>query len=152
MPYLHRSALAPTITIEQTPRVDEAADPGRFEQLTGVSRHDYEQRMLRTARCRLIETTGGTHLDGYVESVALDGESDDTALVVIFRANDFPGRRFGWRVPVWPVDDPVHDVSGAWPEPGDLLDVHLMEAINTILHGDRTPPDDHGVEWLIEEF
>lgn len=119
--------------------------PQRYEDLTGVSKFDYEQRLLRAAQESLKEFMGLTPLDGSVESVALDGETEPW-MIVRFRANHCPGRRFAWRFPVWPAIDP-RDEYGSPEGRAWLLTVHLEEAINEIDFG-SVPPDDDGIEWI----
>jgi hypothetical protein len=64
-----------------------------------------------------------------VESVKLGGAEEATIDAVV-RAHHVPGRRFGWRIPVWPAPYPS-------PTPevyAGLFPVYLMEFINTLPH------------------
>jgi hypothetical protein len=123
----------------------------RYEELSGVSKHEYEQRLLRAVQESLPQRTNVPDDVGQVESVTFAGAGEETKIVVIFRvANRGPDRLFGWREGIWPRSSP----SGPDGTPegfASLFPVYLDEAINTIpFQTHIQPPDGQGIEWLTD--
>jgi hypothetical protein len=120
-----------------------------YEELSGISKHEYEQRLLRGVQESLRERTSGPVDESQVQSVTLAGAGEDTKIVVIFRvANRGADRLFGWRIGIWPRLSPNHP-EGTPEDYALLFDVYLDEAINTIpFHAQIQAPDDQGIEWI----
>ena len=85
---------------------------------------------------------------GSVESVSLDGEDTDTALVVVFRSDDRPGCRYGWRVPIWPAPPPDDPEMGTPQGCAFILSINLTELIEARLGLPSCNPDAQGVTWI----
>ena len=127
-----------------------SVSPARYEELSGVSKHEYEQRLLRAVQEALPQRASVPADMGQVESVTFAGASVHTKIVVIFRvANRDTDRLFGWRIAIWPASNPSDDMTGTPEDYASLFPVYLDEAINTIpFHTQIEPPDDRGIEWL----
>jgi hypothetical protein len=125
---------------------NETHGPDQYAALTGVSKEEYEHRLLAVSRDALHNRfTGGAVT---VESIDLDREDLGTRIVVLFRLADRPSKRFGWSVKVWPSPHP-DDYDGT-PEWGELLPTFLAEELAepSRLSGE---PDAQGVTWLAEK-
>jgi hypothetical protein len=122
----------------------------RYEELSGVSKREYEQRLFRAVQESLPQRTSVRVDQGQVESVTLAGAGEDTEIVVIFRvANRGPERLFGWRDRIWPAPNPSDRWTGTPEDLGSGFESDLDEAINTIpFHRQIQPPDDQGIEWV----
>lgn len=121
----------------------------RYEELSGISKREYEQRLLRAVRESLRQRTSGPVDESQVESVTFAGAGEDTKIVLIFGvANRGPDRLFGWRIGIWLRSNPS-DPDGTPEYYASLFPVYLDEAINTIpFHAQMQAPDDQGIEWI----
>jgi hypothetical protein len=128
---------------------DDEVSADRYEELSGISKSQYEQRLLRAVQQSLPVRPDVADDMGQVESVNLTGEGASTTIVVIFRvANRGPQRLFGWRIAIWPASEPSDPETGTPERYGSLFSVYLDEAINTIpFHERLQPPDADGIEW-----
>jgi hypothetical protein len=128
---------------------EEEVSSARYEELSGVSKEEYERRLLRSVREIFGRERSATYETGQVESVTLSGAGEHTKLIVLFRVdNRGSDRRFGWRIAVWPASNPSDSMTGAPEDYASLFDVYLGEAINEIWFQPRYPRDDQGIEWL----
>jgi hypothetical protein len=126
-----------------------SASPARYEQLSGVSKYEYEQRLLRAVQEALPQRMSVPADMGQVESVTFAGAGVHTKIVVIFRVADRgTDRLFGWRSAIWPAPNPNDDMTGTPEDYASLFPVYLGEAINTIPFTQIQPSDHHGIEWL----
>ena len=81
------------------------------------------------------------------------GEGNEPTLDVVVRANHVPGRRFGWRIPVWPAPYPSPPYTDTIEGYVGLFPVYLMEFINTLPHGAANARlDGDGIEWIDDEW
>ena len=140
---------------------DWLSTPEELERLTGMSKVDYERRLLIAAREAFMGeytikradhqyTRQGALEAGAVDDVRMDGDGLDVEIVVLFRVDERPGRLFGWRMPVWPTPTPDAHDSYTGPEGwADLLVVELWEDRDLLLPTTTGAPDPDGVTWLV---
>ena len=126
--------------------------PARYKELSGVSKREYEQRLLRAVQESLPRGASLRADQGQVESVTLAGAGEETKIVVIFRvANRGLHRLFGWRIAIWPASDPTEWMTATPEDYASLFPMYLDEAINTIpFHTQIQAPDNEGIEWVEE--
>jgi hypothetical protein len=139
---------------------DWLSTPEELERLTGMSKEDYERRLLVAARESFmgeytVERDGrrdvrqGALDGGSVDDVRMDGEGLDVEIVVLFRVDERPDRVFGWRMPVWPTPTPDPDDSYTGPEGwADLLVVELWEDRDLVVPRVTHEPAEDGVTWV----
>jgi hypothetical protein len=141
-------------------KVDDDLDPAAYERLTGVSKQDYEHRLLSSAQSSMmgewtIEPDDGPSYTrigvleaGSVESVSLDRDHPDVSLVVVLRSNEHPACRFGWRIPVWPAPGPDDPETGTPEGCAFILSIDLIEILGA--HPGLPPcnPDTQGLTWV----
>jgi hypothetical protein len=138
---------------------DWLSTPEELDRLTGMSKEDYERRLLVAAREAFmgewtVERDGRRYVRqgaleaGSVDDVRMAGEGLDVEIVVLFRVDERPGRVFGWRMPVWPTPTPDPDDSYTGPEGwADLLVVELWEDRDLVVPRVTADPDGDGVTW-----
>lgn len=134
--------------------------PEELERLTGMSKQDYERRLLAAAREsfmgeHIIERDGRRYVQqgaleaGSVDDVRMEGDGLDLEIVVVFRVDERPGRVFGWRMPVWPTPTPDPDDAYTGPEGwADLLVIELWEDRDLAVPKTTGDPDTDGVTWV----
>jgi hypothetical protein len=142
---------------------DWLSTPEDLERLSGISKEDYERRLLVAARESLmgeytVERDGRRYIRqgaleaGSVDDVRMEGDGPDVEIVVLFRVDERPGRVFGWRMPVWPTPtpDPEDDYTGpeGW---ADLLVVELWEDRDLVVPKATGDADADGITWLDPE-
>jgi hypothetical protein len=139
---------------------DWLSTPEELEGRTGISKEEYEWRLLVAARVSVMgeyiverhgrrEVRQGALDRGFVEDVRMEGDGLDVQIVVLFRVDERPGRVFGWRMPVWPTPtpDPEDDYTGpeGW---ADLLVVELWEDRDLVVPKATGDADADGITWL----
>ena len=82
----------------------EDLHPDEYEALTGITKVQYETRVLAGARGRALELYPPGKSDATIESVEIDGTGLDTSLVILFRIPERPECLFGYRRELWPVE------------------------------------------------
>jgi hypothetical protein len=140
---------------------DDWLDADDYERSTGVSKRNYEQRLLARARSSMMGewtiepqeaapfTRSGVLDTGSVDDVRLEGDGTDTTLVVLFHSDDRPGCLFGWRISIWPApapDDPVMGTPERW---GHLLSLELVELVDAPPGLPACDPDADGITWIV---
>jgi hypothetical protein len=139
--------------------LDDDLDPASYKRLTGTSKESYEQRLLVAAQASMMGevtvepddappyTRLGILERGSVDDVSLDVDGADAALIVLFRAHDRPGCRFGWRIPIWPAPPPDDPEMGTPEGCAFILSINLEE----IVEAPTLPPcdpDPKTITWL----
>jgi hypothetical protein len=139
---------------------DGDSTPEELERLTGMSKEDYERRLLVAVRETFMGewTVGegdrqyigqGALEAGSVDDVRMEGDGLDVEIVVLFRVDERPGRVFGWRMPVWPTPTPDPDDYYTGPEGwADLLAIELREDRDLVVPRTTGDPDPDGITWL----
>jgi hypothetical protein len=139
---------------------DDELGPDAYEEATAISRDEYERRFVAAIREALMEQPVWFDFDehdrprkvaynclapdgGAVEDVVLRRNGEAAFVIVLFRLDQLPGRRLGWRIPVWPATrEPPEEWAGLFP-------VYLDEEINSFLAtAERVQPDADGVSWM----
>jgi hypothetical protein len=134
--------------------------PEELEQLTGMSKEDYERRLFAAVRESFMGewtvregarqyTRQGALDAGSVDEVRMEGGGLDVEIVVLFRVDERPGRVFGWRIPVWPTPAPDPDDPDTGPEGWPfLLAIELCEARDLHVPLATGDPDAGGITWV----
>jgi hypothetical protein len=86
--------------------------PEDYEALTGVTRDEYEQRLLAAAREIALASYPPGSDEATIDAVELDGGSRNRSLVILFRIPQRPGCVFGSRALIWPPPAPDDDEWG----------------------------------------
>ena len=128
---------------------EDELSSARYAELTGVSKQQYEDRLLRSVQGWLLPR-GNVPRDSEVESVTLTGDGEDTKIVVMFRVADRgAGRLFGWRSAIWPASNPSDPEAGTPEDYASLFPVYLDEVINTIpFLTQMQQQDDQRIVWV----
>jgi len=96
----------------------ELLNPDEYESLTGITKVEYETHVLEGARAASLEQYPHGSPEATIEAIKIEGEGQDTSLVILFRIPARPDCLFGTRSPMWPVDPPEGDNTpekdGAW--------------------------------------
>jgi hypothetical protein len=131
--------------------------PEAYEERFGISKAEYEQRVLALTRVELEraihpdapESYADCGLDfrGSVIAVKLVGHGLDTELVVLFHLGESLDV-FGDRHRIWPAPDPRHQM-GTLESTANLIAVDVVETVQS------TPPtalmqyrDEDGIAWI----
>jgi hypothetical protein len=131
-----------------------------YEIATGISRDEYERRFAAAVRYRLMDQRVEFDFDdrevprqvaynvlapdgGAVEDVSLEGGTAARFVVVRFRLDQLPGRRLGWRIPVWPaaLEPPEARAEFAHTYLDEEINSYLPTAMSAVA-------DPDGVYWM----
>jgi hypothetical protein len=90
--------------------------PDEYESLTGITKVEYEARVLAAARAMAGELYPVGSPDAAIETLRIDGDGLDVCLVVLFRIPARPECLWGLRFELWPYDpdcDETPEYDGA---------------------------------------
>jgi hypothetical protein len=79
--------------------------PDEYEARTGITKAEYETRVLASARDAALQNYPPGSPDATIEAVSIEGTGTDAALVILFRIPPRPDCLFGSRTELWLYDD-----------------------------------------------